>query len=529
MRSTFSGIELSKRSLFAQQAALATTGHNIANANTKGYSRQTVNMTAARPLEAVGLTRSTAAGQMGQGVEIQSIARIRQQFLDDQFYGENQNLGDWSIKHDTLDKLEAIVNEPSDTGLTKVMENFWNAWQTVSKDPENLTSRSALKESALAMTDAFNNISKQLTELTKDLTSNLDIKAKEVASYLDQIAGLNQEIYRVEGLGNNANDLRDQRDLLVDNLSKIVNITVTEEDRGYTIKLGTVDLVQGREVQTKVDAQVLEEAKKSGSLKSGEANGILVSRDDYLVKYKSQLNSMVKSLVEGDVTVTLPKGTVIPEGATFGGKTYNGTVEQRTIQEEKGITATVKGLNGLHELGYTLSDPPGSGIPFFTLSGDATEFNAATITVNPKIVSDVSNIAASGRVETVDGKTKLIKGNNDIALALAGLSNEKFKYVPDGTGGPTTNLPDGTIGEFFRSIVGQLGVQSQEARRQLENQMILVDQVETWRQSVSGVSLDEEMANMIKFQHAYSAAARAMTVFDEMLDKVINGMGVVGR
>lgn len=526
MRSTFSGLEIAKRSLFSQQTALNTTGHNIANANTTGYTRQVVNLVAAKPLEAVGMTSSTTPGQIGQSVEFDSITRIREQFLDHQYYNENKNYGSWTVRQDTLEKLEAIFNEPSDTGVRQVIENFWGAWQTLSKEPENLTARAALKESALAMTDAFNHTSQQLTDLSTDLTENIAVKARQVNSSLSQIASLNNEIFRIEGLGNDANDLRDQRDVLVDELSKMINISVSETDSGYTVRMGSTELVNGSAVRTTVDSDVLKTALDSGDLTSGEVHGLFVSRDQYLTSYQFQLNAMVKSLVQGDVSVTLPKGTVLPEGTQFGGTTYTGTIEQRTLTAD--VTGTVKGMNGLHQLGYTLDNPPKSGVPFFTLASGSTEFSASSVRVNPDILNKVSTIATSSRVElAADGTVKVIKGNNDIGLALADLRTKKFSFDPSSNGTPI--LTNGTFDEFFRAVVGQLGVQTQEATRQASNQQVLVDQIDGRRQSVSGVSLDEEMSNMMKYQHAYNAAARAMTMYDEMLDKIINGMGTVGR
>lgn len=530
MRSTFGGMEIAKRSLFAQQAALQTTGHNIANANTVGYTRQTVHFVASRPMEAVGWMRSNVPGQIGQGVEFDQITRIREKFLDSQYYNENQYLGEWAARSNTLEKLEAIVNEPSDTGIRQTIEGFWNAWQTLSKEPENVTARAALKEKALALTDSFNHAGKQLRELSEDLTNSIDVVSTEANTILKQIASLNNEIFRVEGLGNNANDLRDQRDLLMDNLSQIVNVTAVETESGYTVKMGDTELVNGINVTATFDREFVAAQAASGQLRSGEIKGLLVSRDDYLASYRFQLDAMVKSLVQGKVTVTLPKGTVVPEGTVIGNKTYKGSIEERTLNADdpQARTISVNGINGLHQLGYTLEDPPQTGIPFFTLKEGATEFSAESITLNPEIEKKVANIAASLRVEAdADGNVKVIRGNNDAALLLAGLRNQKFDFDPTSAGTPL--LTSGTFDEFFRAMVGQLGVQGREADRQLTNQQILVDQVESRRQSVSGVSLDEEMSNMIKFQHAYNAAARAMTTFDEMLDKVINSMGVVGR
>ncbi|MZQ85783.1 flagellar hook-associated protein FlgK [Paenibacillus sp. 5J-6] len=533
MRSTFGGIEISKRALFTQQAALNTTGHNIANSNTKGYSRQVVNMVASIPIEYPALSRSNVPGQMGQGVEFDQITRIREKFLDDQFHNENKNLGDWSIRKDTLDKIEAVINEPSDTGIRQTVEGFWNAWQELSKSPENTTARVLVKERALAMTDAFNQASKQLQDLSQDLTTNIGIKATEANTAISQIAKLNEDIYRIEGLGDNANDLRDQRDLLMDNLSKIINISYTEDSSGYNVRMGNVALVTGNEVSSTLTTASLQDAAATGDLNSGEVNGMIQSRDKYVANYQFQFDAMLKSMVQGDIQTTLPKGLVIPEGTILTVVNANGTTTPQTFSGAartltSDLNVIVKGFNGLHQLGYSGSSPLKSGVPFFTLKPGATEFNAASVTVNPIILSDASNISSSGRtyVDT-DGVEKVVKGNNDMALLLAGLKDKKINFDPSTAG--NTVLKDGTFDEFFRSIVGQLGVQSQEATRQTTNQQILVDQVDSNRMGVSGVSLDEEMSNMIKFQKAYSAAARVMTTFDEMLDKVINSMGTVGR
>jgi flagellar hook-associated protein 1 FlgK len=346
---------------------------------------------------------------------------------------------------------------------------------------------------------------------------------------------LNEEIYRIEGLGNDANDLRDQRDLLVDELSKIVNITVTEEQSGYNIRMGNIQLVSGNQVGTTVSTASLETAVASGDVNSGEVYGMFQSRDYYVANYQFQLDSMLTALVQGDMKITLPKGSVMPDGTsltvvnadgTTTTRTFTGTLEQRTLSDN--LDVIVKGFNGLHQLGYAGSNPPRPAVPFFTTKPGTTGFNAANITVNPDILNDPSNISTSLRtfIDT-DGVEKVVKGNNDMALLAAGVRNLRLNFSPGSTGQPI--LTDGTFDEFFRSFVAELGVQSQEATRQATNQQMLVDQVDSRRQAVSGVSLDEEMANMIKFQHAYNAAARALTTYDEMLDKVINGMGIVGR
>ncbi|MEK3663694.1 flagellar hook-associated protein FlgK [Paenibacillus sp. FSL F4-0236] len=527
MTSTFHSIETARRSLFTQTAALNTTGHNIANANTEGYTRQRVNMKAALPIEAYGFNKSTVPGQMGTGVEFSSIDRIREMFLDDQYRGENSAFGNWKLQADTLSKLEAIVNEPSDTGIRTVLDNFWKSWSDLSKNPEDPTARKIVVQTAQSLTDAMNYMSTQLDNLERDLTTNIEVKAKEAQGYLTAIADLNKSIYKIEGMGDQANDLRDQRDLMADKLSKIVNITVVETEAGYNVSLGGQPLVEGGEVTATVDSAFLNNAYAAGTLKGGEAYGMIFSKNTYVTDYKKQLNDMASTIATGDVEITIPAGSNLPEGTVLTNdakiKQADGTVvtlaagqampKGASVNED--VKTIVKGLNGLHKLGYAMDGS--SGRDFFVTSGDA-----GTIKLNPEIAADVSLFATSLRTNVdAAGNTQVVKGNNTLALLLTNLKDSKFT-TPDGS-------ISNTVGGLLGSMVGQLGIQSQEAARQTDNSDYLVEQVNSRRQSVSGVSLDEEMSNMLVFQHAYSAAARFMTTFDELLDKLINSTGTVGR
>jgi len=479
MTSTFHGLETSKRGLYASQTAIQTTGHNIANANTVGYSRQRVDFKASTPIEAIGLSRSTAPGQLGTGVDFSDITRLREAFLDDQFRDQNQSYGEWTTRDNTMEKLEAIINEPSDYGIRSVADQFWNAWQDLSGQPDNLTARAVLLQKASAMTDAFNDISQKLTALNSDLEESLKIKLGsstndgEINILVKQIAGLNNEIFRIERLGDSANDLRDQRDLLTDKLSKIVNIQVKEEQKGYYITIPNedktleIELVQGKDVKSTFDFSNLDTNITSTSgatttlramVSGGEVKGYLESINE-VNTMKDQLNTMAKGII--------------------------------TMVNDK------------HKAGYALDNS--TNISFFS-GTDASDMEVA--------ITDPNLVATSA---SLDGGN-VIKGDNSVAIAIS-----KLRYAND------PSLNGSTPDEYFRSMIGQLGVKAQESTRQAENQRILVDQVDNRRQSISGVSLDEEMADLIKYQHAYNGSARMITTIDEMLDKVINGMGRVGR
>ena len=512
MTSTFHSIETSKRALFSQQAAINTTGHNIANANTPGYSRQRVNLVATRPIEAPGAMRSNVPGQLGTGVEFTSITRIRETFLDDQYRNTNQTLGKWSIQSDTLNKLETVFNEPSDSGIRTVFDNFWKSWTDLSKDPESITGRKIVRENAKALVDAFNETGSRLNDLTDDLTTNVGVKVNQVNTISNSIASLNGEIKRLEAYGDNPNDLYDQRDLLVDQLSQIVNVSVTKDTDGYNIRVGGTTLVAGEDAPD-TTAAAMEQEYSRGALKGGEIVGLFVSRDNYVADYKSQLNAMADTLVNGEISVTIPAGS-----------TYNGvnlTADQ---------TVTVKGINGLHKLGYLFSQPPNTpqqaGDFFSSANGPLSPITADSIRLSTAIDNDPMQIATSMRIIATAGVPETVKGNNTLANLMAGLKGTPYKFTPTAS---SNGISNGTIDEYYAAMIGQLGVQAQEADRQATNQKDIVTQIDSSRQSVSGVSLDEEMSELIKFQHSYAAAARFMTTIDQTLDKIINGMGVVGR
>ena len=224
--STFHGLETAKRGLFAQQQALYVTSHNIANANTPGYSRQVLNMVPTDPFPAPGLNRPQIPGQMGTGVKADSIQRVRDSFLDTQYQNENNKLGYWASRSDALSKMEDIMNEPTDNGLSAVMGEFWQSLHDLSIYPENEGTRQVVFQRGQSVVDTFHYLSDSLTTIQKDIGNEIGINLQDINSILKQIGDINRQIGEVEPHGYLPNDLYDQRDLLVDQLSKQLNIKV---------------------------------------------------------------------------------------------------------------------------------------------------------------------------------------------------------------------------------------------------------------------------------------------------------------
>lgn len=263
MRSTFHGLETSKRAILTQTTALTTLGHNIANASTEGYTRQRVNLSATRPLEAMGMNRSVNPGQIGTGVQYDSITRVRDSFLDLQYRRENQTFSSWEVRNSTISSIEGIINEPSATGLSSVMNKFWNSWEVLNRDPTLLSARIDVVGSAVNFADTLQHVGKSLVNVSADIDSNISSKVNEANIITQEISQLNAFIRRTEAFGDNANDYRDQRDLLIDKLSALVDVQVTETPEGeISILSAGVEVVNGDAFTLLTDANA--EAATSG-------------------------------------------------------------------------------------------------------------------------------------------------------------------------------------------------------------------------------------------------------------------------
>ncbi|MEK3789583.1 flagellar hook-associated protein FlgK [Paenibacillus sp. FSL K6-1230] len=524
MRSTFHNLEIGKRGVIAQQTALSTTGHNITNTNTEGYSRQVARLTASIPIEFPSMTKSTNPNQLGMGVEVDSIRRVRNYLMDIEFRNQNSTLSTWKTKQEALGKIEGIINEPSEDSIATVISDFWNSWQDLSKNPSSsdLSARTIVQQKAVALTETFNHVASQLNVLSNNLTDQLNSQVNDVNAYADQIAAINYSIKRIEAMGDNANDLRDKRDLLVDKLSELGNIQVIETDDAYTVNFGGMQLINDDVVTPFNVANV-------GAITQGAIAGTVQSRDVHVAEYTRQLDIMANTLANGKISVTLPAGSILPVGVTIPNAVMDPTNPRKLAQD---TPYEVDGLNGLHKLGYTLQSPATAGQNFFVTSDNSVTITAANIRVNSNIINDAANIAASMRTEIVtnaNGTTteKVLQGNGGLALLIAGLSEGKFSFDPLRNNGAITDVS--TFGGYLQSVIAQLGTDADLANKMVENNTLLTNHSDNLRASVSSVSLDEEMADLIRFQQAYSASARVITTVDEMLDKLINGTGVVGR
>ncbi len=453
-------LDIGKRALIAYRLAMNVTGHNVANANTPGFSRQ-------RPILTTTLPIDFNPGQLGTGVKVDQIQRMRDQFLDLQVREEMSSVGQWEERQKFLSEIETIFNEPSDNSLNNALAEFWGSWQDLANDPENMAARVNVKEKAKVLCNTFHLLRSKLRRVQEDINQSISGRVEEINSLAQRIAKLNGQIVRIEIRGENANDLRDQRDLLIDKLSKIADISTIELDDGsVSISLAGNSLVERvntvslrTSVRSTPYGAVLDVSYGRGgqvlSLTDGELKGLIDLRDEVIPEYIGDLDNLASTLISK--------------------------------------------VNTLHSAGYGL-DGSTTGLNFFSGS------NSSDIGVEQTIDEDVSLIAAS-----TDGSP----GNGSNALAISDLANQL-----------TMNDNSATFGDFYQSMMGNLGILSQEASQNYTNASLLQNQLENHRQSVAGVSLDEEMANMINYQHSFEAAARIINTVDEMMNTIINQMGV---
>ncbi|MGG3799017.1 flagellar hook-associated protein FlgK [Metabacillus fastidiosus] len=509
MVSTFHGLETAKRGMNAQQAALYTVGHNIANADTPGYTRQRVDFVQTTPYPFISKNAPKIPGHIGTGVSAGNIVRVREAFLDLQFRGENNKYGYYGSKAAALGKMEEILNEPTEEGLSKAFDLFRDKLQDLAKDSQHSGAREVVLAQANALADTFHYLSSSLNNVRDNYSNEIDIAVKSINSLTDRLNSINERIGEAEPHGYLPNDLYDERDRLLDELSQLVNIKVTPVKSGGN----ALDIAEGKytieiidknntSIGTLVDGQNL--TKNDVSLSKNTMDGFITTIDigGNSVKADAFADGVLKGLVEayGYESTTGDKVGLYPD---------------MLDKLDKIAFAFVKEFNLTHRQGKQ-KDGNTLGGDFFE---DITVEKGAAQNIKV-LITDPSEIAAAADTGTIN------PGDGTNAGLLGEVVYKDFTGF--GSGNNPSNLT-GNIKTFYQGVVGSLGVDAKQMNLLANSTDQTRQAVELRRNSISSVSLDEEMTNMIKFQHAYNAAARNITMIDEMLDRIINGLGVGGR
>lgn len=620
MRSTFAGLNTMVRGIYANQLSLDTTGHNITNAGTEGYSRQSVNLAATR-----GQQVSSIYGQVmvGTGVDSTSIERARNVYADKQYWSETAQQQYYKTQQTNYDKVEAIFDDSSNTGIKNAVTEFYNAWNDLSTSASTSSNRTAVIEKGNVLADRIKTASQQLQEQINAQYEDMSLSVTQINNYTDQLVKLNQNIMTTEATGASANDLRDQRDLIVDNLSKYMNLNVYEDDNGmYSIVSNGITMVNGVNKLTleMSDPQMNDKygisdytvnIKESG-IAYIPTNGSMKAQMDTIAEDKGYLDDMAN--IAGFMLTTF--NTMHQQGAGIDGTdsslaTYytDGTGKKYTDDTKaKEYTGPSYGTNfwGDSNTLYTW-DADNSCVKATEMSGishslsiDTTTDTAGNTVRTPKVtlngtkVSE-TNLEGINIINALSVSTDITAtgGQNTIAartLATEQKTDENGKLVTDATSGDpvyqvaVNGSGDGTnatnistlinmdqdnvhstanilyevggtavmdttkdvtstlknnmtsrslntdsVNSYYSAKMAKLGSDSESLDDKADAQDDLILQITNWRSSTSGVDWNEELSNMIMFQQGYSACSRCLTTMDEMLDKLINSTGMVGR
>lgn len=546
MRSTFMGLETSKRALFTQQSALYTTGHNVANASTEGYSRQRINMQTTLPYPGVGLNTPSMAGYIGTGVEAGSVQRTRDQFIDRQYRQEENKLGYWTNQVQNLNQMEDIMSEPSEYGLDQAFSDFWKSVQDVSTNPEDASARKVAVQKAQHIAESFQYINTQLELIQSNIGNELNVSTTQMNSIIQSIAEINKQIQASEPNGYVPNDLYDSRDVLMDQLNEFIPVSFDRVPSGgnasdvaegsYTVYFTTssgerIDLIDGRHYR-----QLAIEGTEGLPINGDDLNNLFSNFSytelaDYATHYQAQ-KDQIPLLNEGTIEYddfNAFKGSILSMIDSYGFENNNGDpagyYPEMLAKLDTLANTFATTFNEVHRQGYGLKNETSiTGLDMFETT-DGAEFDASNMKVRDEMLTDTSLFAASSRAGE--------EGNGNWALALSNLQfvslNGAAQVKADGKAvSMTSDLDGATYQSFYKSMIAELAIDANESETLRFNSETLKITIANSRASVSSVSLDEEMTNMITFQQAYNASARMLTVMDETLDKIINGMGRVG-
>lgn len=536
MQQSFFGLNIALSGLYTAQRNLDTVGHNLSNASTPGYSRQQSIQSASNPLAVMDGT-----GMVGTGSQVTGVERIRDTYLDFKYWSENVANGEWSKKAELMGEIQVTFNEPSKSGFVKIMDGFFDSLQELSKDPSSGAARALVVQKATTLTKYFNNTATHFEQFQNDINDQVKTDVDQINIIASQIQLLNKQIYNYELTGGTANDLRDSRTLLVDQLSKLANIQAKEipygklpngeDDIHFQITLSGKTLVDHFSAtklivvqrNTKLNEEdignlydIKWEDGNSVNITGGELKGLLDVRDGKdgidgtpiykgVPYYQRKLNEFVRTFAI-NFNEGYTRNDALPDGYE-----HNGVGHIEGYGYDSDLTDAPTGIRFFTMLG--VGDTPMSGSAFIgtaTSVGDiANQYNQITaknFSVSSDIIDDANRIATSD----ADGQN----GNTNILKKLMGIRSNQSLFK------------EGAPEDFMKSLVAGMGIDAQQAETFAKTQKALVRQVDNRRMSVSGVNLNEEMTNMVKFQQSYNAAARMIVTMGEIYDTLINRLGV---
>lgn len=508
----FGGIQTALTALRAQQQAQLVSDHNVANANTPGYTRQEAVLGTRSPLGAVAFNRASGGAiQMGQGAQVELTRRMAYDFYDDRLRTEVSVEKQWLERADVLRHVEAMLPEKDGSGIAERLSEFWSSWQQLSTDSADPAVRRSVRDAGVRLSQSINERADGLVNFQRYQDARLGRLVEEVNQAAARLAKLNERIVVAFKADNQPNDLLDERDRLRSQLSELTGSTsYIQNDGSAVVSIGRHVLV------ARQNAQLLRAVNPAATA------------------VPAPPVNPANPAAGGAAPVPAPTGTVSGHLRQLqwedgqAAEVKMGTIGGLLIGRDKEVAARISALerlsntlrsevNAVHKTGFGLPPANATGQDFFVGNG------AAQLAINPLLEANVGGVAAAS--------VSASPGDGSVALKISQLES---RLLMDAEG---TRVPAGTeaVGatrsmlESWADAVAALGADAVRAQRELDSHSAIVEQLTTQRDSVTGVSLDEEAARVMRSQRAYQAAARVLTNFDQMAEEVVMRLGMVGR
>ena len=629
MTSTFMGLEIGRKGVQAHQSALNNIGHNINNMNTPGYSRQRVEFNSFVPIYLPALNRAETPGQLGQGVVVDRIERVRDQLLDRRIVANASGEGYWEVRNNYVRDMEQLYMETGFNSIRSKMDSFWDAWQELSHNAADNEHRVAVINRGQTLIDGINMHYRGLTTLQTMANEDIEITVSNINELSRQISALNGEIQKVKAQGDNPNDLMDRRDYLTDEMSKLIDITVTQTDPDeYMIHTSGHVLVQGKigrqfDLRKDVDSESFAHIfwKDTGSqmfFSRGSLGALVELRDvtiekeiqnldNFTMNFTDLVNEIHRDAYGANGRTGINFFTEYPYVINVNGnydRSGDGVFDSSYIYRINGVNSIESQAQPGFEGVITLPDSQGYvSVQYYstdTVSDIINRINNSGAEVvarlnreghlqlkgmsaelvdgqrvNPDFV--IRHIEDSGhflagysgilngsgadgafRWDRADAVTSLRGGAQDYSVApvahpsgwihinpvllkdpasVAAGFGENGRAANPGNGSAAAEIAlirntfvmvgqYATFDDYFAGTIGNIALMGEQSKRALLTENQMMKYLRDMRESISGVNLDEELSNMIKFQKGYEAAARYITTVNSMLDTIINRMGV---
>ena len=456
--------------MVATKAAIATSGHNIANSKTEGASRQRVQTEASVPQPGFGHT------YVGSGVGVSRVERVNDQYIEKQIRNSGRDLANLEEKDLVLHQSEDIFNEMGGEGLNRLISRTFNEFRKLSTDPDSEAVRQSVREATAAMVNDFHRIRTEVTEVQKHIDARIEGNISEANGTIKELAELNQRIEQLSLQGGQPNDLMDRRDQVMKKLGTFMDVSMHLDKNGnYNV-----------------------DAKGIGPVVSGNhSESFSVSRGpaDAQGKPTNSLDIHTTASASPDVTHRVKGGRL---GALLESRdqllsTVLGRLDELAFSLSEAV-------NEVHEQGFTREGA--QGVSYFKKL-DGKDRAAEFIDLSEQVRASVNNIATAAEPDS--------PGDNRVAVALSSL--QQARLMGEG---------HSTLDDYYNSIVSDIGVAAASTKSSIKQQTDISNQLNNMREQISGISIDEETANIMQYQQAFAATARVIQVADEMLKEVLD-------